>query len=299
MRKWVVLYTAVVMLITSTQATTAAQGGTSGTTLKTEGRTALQQQVQIWQQALSKQPQFESWQQANPDIVPIGPGLHGWLATLRLDNKPVGYMIINAVEDGGYALGEYGIGNRPAFDPNTLYESLVRQGFYESYGDAVSRKLKLERDYIHPLQAVWKWTAPEGETYYLDAWTAEMLPIDERQWQQQTSRLKKPLTRNKMSLIKQLSAARTNKAFDPYERMPWLTKTSPLTVDQMKQLPAMLDRKTEIRFTAELYDESVLFVWPAVGYHQWDDDNLFVAFDQLGTRYVPLDTLSSDGHFYR
>ncbi|CAH1206730.1 hypothetical protein PAECIP111893_02596 [Paenibacillus plantiphilus] len=298
MRKWVVLYTAVVMLITSSQTTAAAQGGTGGPTLKTEARTALQQQVQIWQQSLSKQPLFESWQDANPNIVPIGPGLHGWLVTLRLDNKPVGYMIIHATQDGGFALGEYGVGDRPAFDPNTLYESLVRQGFYETYADAASRKLKLERNYIHPLQAVWKWTAPEGDIYYLDAWTAEMLPIDEQQWQQQTSKLNKPLIQDNASLIKQLSAARTNRAFDPYERMPWLTK-SPLTADQMKQLPLLLDRKTEIRFTAELYDESVLFVWPAVGYHQWDHNNLFVAFDQLGTRYVPLDTLSSDGRFYR
>lgn len=297
MRKWVVIYTAVVMLISSTQATAAAPAG-PGTASAADNRSALQQQVQVWQQSLSRQPQFHSWQQAKAAIVPIGPGLHGWLVTLRLNNKPVGYMIVNAAEDGGFDLGEYGIGDRPAFDPDTLYQSLVRQGFFSSYADAAGRNLKLERDYIHPLQAVWKWVAPEGEIYYLDAWTAEMLPIDDGLWQQQTSKLASPAMKSRSALIEKLSAARINKTFDPYERIPWLTK-APLTSEQMKQLPALLDRKAEIRFTAELYDQTVLFVWPAIGYHQWNDNNLYVAFDHQGTRYVPLDTLSSGGQFYR
>ncbi|MBW7474332.1 hypothetical protein K0T92_06215 [Paenibacillus oenotherae] len=297
MRKWItILYTGLFLIVASTPAASAAQPGSSPP--PAADRTEVQQQVQVWIDALSKQPQFESWKKASWNIVSIGPGLHGWLVTLHQNNKPVGYMIVNATEDGGFALGEYGIGGHPAYDPDILYQSLVRQGFFESYAAAASQKLKLERNYIHPLQAVWKWVTPEGETYFLDAWTAEMLPIDEKQWEQQTGKLSIPQPKsNKAALIRTLSAARTNMAFDPYERMPWLTKP-PLTKDQVKQLPSLLDRKSEVRYTAELYNENVLFVWPAIGYHLWNNETLFVAFDQQGTRYVPLETIAADGSFY-
>ena len=94
-------------------------------------QTELEQQVQAWANILVKQPPFQSWKSASKD-TPIGPGMHGWLVTFQVNHKPVGYMIVNATENGGFSLSEYGVGDHPAYDPNTLYQSMIRQGYFKS-----------------------------------------------------------------------------------------------------------------------------------------------------------------------
>ena len=94
-------------------------------------------------------------------------------------------MIVNATENGGFALSEYGVGDHPAYDPNTLYQSMIRQGYFKSYADAIKKPLRIERLYVHPLLAVWKWVAPDGQAIYMDAWSGEALPIDDSIWTKQ------------------------------------------------------------------------------------------------------------------
>jgi hypothetical protein len=292
MRRWIPLYTALLLMLVGTHV--SASGRTS-LAADTGLHSKLEAQVRVWAEALSTQPQFHAWKEAQHTIVPIGPGQHGWLVTFHIGRKTVGYMIVNATQDGGFSLGEYGVGAHPAFDPNTLYQSLVRQGFFLSYSDAIKKPLRLEREYVHPLLAVWKWYAPDGQTYYLDAFTGENLPIDHTAWAKQSEMLRKI---NLTPAVVQLSGARSNDGFDPYERMPWLTQ-SPLSASQIGRLTAMIDHKAEIRFTVELYDQTVRFVWPAVGYHRWNEGAVYIAFEQSGFRYVPLDTIAANGHFYR
>ncbi|BBH19466.1 hypothetical protein Back11_08110 [Paenibacillus baekrokdamisoli] len=299
MRKWIPLYAALVILLASSHVSAAAQTLVSQPELKQQ-QSKLEQQVQTWTNILTQQAQFRSWKHATPNIVPIGPGMHGWLVTFLIDHKPVGYMIVDATEDNGFALSEYGVGEHPAFDPNTLYQSMIRQGYFTSYADAVKKPLKIERLYVHPLLAVWKWYSPDGQTVYMDAWTGESLPINDQIWKKQTeassAKVKKEAAQP-ATLLSLLSASRTNETFDPYERMPWLTK-SPLTSEQVTKLPELLNHKAQIRFTAELYDKSVLFVFPTIGYHCWNNNSIYVAFDQEGTRYVSLNTIKTKGLFY-
>lgn len=256
--------------------------------------------MQTWVEQLGKQQGFTAWKQSTTSITPIGPGQHGWLVTLRdKAAKPVGYLIVHAKEDGGFQLSEYGSGSHPAYDPNTLYQSMIQQGLISSYADALLHPLKLERLYMNPLLAVWKWDSPDGQTYYLDAWTGEALPIDDKQWLSAGVKLKK-LTADGSSApsaAKSISLVRMNPTFDAYEQMPWLTK-KPLETNKVNQLTQLLDRQAKIRFTSELYDRTVLFVWPAIGYHQWNDQKLYVAFDQYGMRYVALADIQSQGLFF-
>lgn len=273
-----------------------------------EVKSKLEQQVKLWSDTLSKQPQFEAWKNASPVIVPIGPGTHGWLVTFQVNRKPVGYMIVNATVNGGFELGEYGAGDHPAFDPNTLYRSLIRQGLITSFTEAMKKPLHLERLYLSPVLAVWKWTTAAGETYYLDAWNGEALPVNDKMWDEQVAaaaaaaKLKSPTVP-----LTTVAQAHVNQCFDPYERMPWLTK-SPLSFDQVRlHLPEYLDKMSQIRYTAELYRKTVLFVYPAIGYHRWNSGSsigtaapsVFVEVDYEGSRFIPMTTMNSLGHFYR
>ncbi|WP_308634590.1 hypothetical protein [Paenibacillus silvisoli] len=300
MRRWISFFALVALvLMAGTNAVSAAAVTSSAAP---QGHASkLQQQVDAWAGTLAAQPQFKSWKKATSSIVPLGPGTHSWLVTFRINRQPVGYMIVHATTEGGFMLGEYGTGAHPAFDPNTLYRSMVRQGMFTSFAEAIKKPLHLERLYVSPVLAVWKYKEAGGETYYLDAWTGEALPISDRLWQEQVSALHTGSdSAASVPVLSKLSNAKANKAFDPYERMPWLTK-SPLTKEQLGRLPNLLDQRSQIRFTAELFHETVLFVYPAVGYHRWNDNSLFIALDSSGTlctRYVPMEALKQEGRFY-
>jgi hypothetical protein len=297
MRKWVSLFAAFFIIMAGSQVSAASQLTISQ---PEQMQTELEQQVQAWANILVKQPPFQSWKSASKHIAPIGPGMHGWLVTFQVNHKPVGYMIVNATENGGFALSEYGVGDHPAYDPNTLYQSMIRQGYFKSYADAIKKPLRIERLYVHPLLAVWKWVAPDGQAIYMDAWSGEALPIDDSIWTKQANKSAAPSQTAAVStpVLSLLSSAQTNAAFDPYERMPWLTKT-PLSKEQVNHLTDLLSHKAEIRFTAELYDASVLFVYPAIGYHVWNNKSVYIAFDQEGTRYVSLSSIQGKGSFYK
>lgn len=304
MRKWIPFYAAILVMllggggILSAAAVPESQSSnqiSNGAPQSSE----LRRQAGQWIQTIAKQNGFQEWLSAKVDITPIGPGQHGWLVTLRGDNAlPVGYLIIHAKENGGFLLGEYGAGRHPAFDPNTLYTSMVHQGLVASYAEATKRPLKLERLYVHPLLAVWKWTSPDGQVHYLDAWTAEELPINESQWKRAAQKLRAESVGSGIALASsRIRTSRTNEVFDAYERMPWLTK-QPIAKPTSDRIVSLLDQQRQIRFTTELYDKKVLFVLPAVGFHRWDDQSLFIAFDQYGSRFVPMSAIQAEGLFF-
>ncbi|SFI27839.1 hypothetical protein SAMN02799624_00070 [Paenibacillus sp. UNC496MF] len=306
MNKWTAMFAAVLAAMLALGAGfpgRAASAAPAASAASAPAESALRQHVRTWTDALSKQPAFRSWTSAERTIAPLGPGTHGWLVTFAAAGKPVGYMIVNATPEGGYRLGEYGVGAHPAFYPVTLYNALIRQGLVGSYAEIAKKPLRLERLYLSPVLAAWKWSAAGGETYYLDAWTGEAMPVDDAAWQKQSKRTPGTVTTAGSSGAPQpskLTAVRSNRAFDPFERMPWLT-SSPLSAKQVQGLAGMLDKLQQIRYTAELFNASVLQVLPAVGYHGWNGGPLYVAFDQAfpGTRYVPVDALDREGHFYR
>ncbi|MFD0713745.1 hypothetical protein [Paenibacillus sp. GCM10027626] len=259
--------------------------------------TALEAQVDKWIKAISNQPDFHSWQEAEAVITPLGPGQHGWLVSLRHNKQDVGYMIVHAKEDGGFSLGEYGTGSQPIFNANTLYQSLVQQDLIPSYEYAIKKPLQLERLYVHPLLAAWKWLAPDGQIYYMDAWTGDVLPVSDEDWQ---AAVKQQSATSTLSIkAGQIVKAKLNDSFDLFASLPWLTKT-PLAAQA--QLENQLDRKQQIRFAAEMFDSRILFIWLVIGYHRWDTSDLFIAFSQddstYGIRYIPLHALTKQGKFF-
>ncbi|RCW49353.1 hypothetical protein [Paenibacillus prosopidis] len=256
----------------------------------------LEQQAQLWVDELANQPHFEKWKLASLQISPIGPGTHSWLVLVKQNKETVGYLVVNAVENGGFQLGEYGTSRQPLFDDQTLSRSIKQL-------ELLKPADKTEALYIHPLLAAWKVTADQ-ETYFTDAASGELLPVESKDWLAASytplihaERMQAPAS---AKLLKHVSLP----SFDRYARLPWLTK-EPLQVgiSTYSSLFAKINSKEQLRYTAELFEGQMLYVWSIVGYNKWDSGHLYLALeageDGSERRYVPLLLLIELGHFYR
>jgi hypothetical protein len=253
-------------------------------------------QAQLYVNELAEQPSFDNWKGAKLDISPLGPGTHSWLVIVKQSGESVGYLVIQAKEDGGYKLGEYGIGSRPLFSAQTLSFSV------KQLGETRTKKV-VEPLYSHPLLTAWKITA-DGLTTIADAASGELLPVTSANW---TKAAEAPL-----SSVPGIEAPPETKlmkaiilpSFPPYGKMPWLTdKPLKLKADSHRELLSAINNKEQLRYTAELFFGEMLYVWSVVGYSKWDNSQVYVALeaDDDGTsrRYIPLPLLLALGHFYR
>jgi hypothetical protein len=256
----------------------------------------LQQQAQRWVDELAASPSFAAWKKSSLVISPIGPGTHSWLVLVKQNHDTVGYLVVNAVEAGGFQLGEYGTSNHPLFDEQTLSRSMQQL-------ELLKPASKTEALYVHPLLAAWKVTA-DKDTYYTDAASGEVLPVQPSDWAA-ASAIKLTNTgqmqaADKATILKQV----TLPSFNAFAKLPWLTKQPmPLSTSSYSALFAHLNNKEQLRYTAELFDGQMLYVWSVVGYNKWSTGPIYVALetDENGSdrRYIPLTLLIELGHFYR
>lgn len=258
----------------------------------------LEQAVRGWIEALSAQKPFAEWKQAAPSIEALGPGTHGWLVTMRLSSgKPVGYMVVYAAEDGTYRLGEYGSGPQPLFDSAALSRSLVANGLISTSTPA----FKAEKLYLHPFAAVWR-VQVNGQTYWLDAKTDEMLPLDDEEWnllaQAASAKSYAPFPAQPGNGEK-LADVKLNEAFDPFERLPWLMNEKPFSASNEKTLLGWLQQCKQLRYVTEPFGDRMLYALAVVGYGRWPGGRIDIALDNEGTRFVPLSALRAAGLFYK
>lgn len=246
----------------------------------------LEQQVEGWVLALAKQKAFSDWQDADRRIEALGPGTHGWLVLLTAKKRPIGYLIVNAVEDGGYQLAEYGRGPYPLFSQQKLKQALLEEGYADKRDQPVG-----VRHYLHPFAAVWEVGLSEG-TIWLDGKTAEWLPIQAASLAEQSEPASTLLPSERVV------RHRLNETFDVYERLPWLTKDTVFPADNERKLKSRLNQGKPLRYIAEPYGDAMLYALPVIGYLQWSNGRLDVALDADGERYIALDVLLQLGRFY-
>ncbi|CAM4198885.1 hypothetical protein L1N85_15700 [Paenibacillus alkaliterrae] len=256
----------------------------------------VEQQAKLFVDELAEQPDFNSWKQASLHVSPIGPGTHSWLVLVKQTNETVGYLVIHAVEKGGYQLGEYGISSHPLFDEQTLTRSVRQLELLKPASD-------IEPLYVHPLLAAWKVTA-EQDTYYTDAASGELLPVQTNDWAAASSSKLMEAGRKQAPASAKLLKHVSLPSFNPYGLMPWLTKTPiQLSTSSYWGLFAKLNNKEQLRYTAELFEGQMMYVWSVVGYNKWNSGHLYIALeageDGTDRRYVPLLLLLELGHFYR
>ena len=255
---------------------------------------ALQKQLKIWIDALAKQEPFRRWSGAEIRLDPLGPGTHGWLATLTDPDagEPGGYLVVYAEDgpDGGYRLGEYGLGAYPLFADAVALRTLRENGYLPPSGEYA-----MTRMYRHPLAAAWKVRA-DGSLYWLDAKTGEELPLDDRDWERtaQAPEQVPPIEPGET-----VSHVRLHEAFDPYERLPWLMGEAALPADPADAILKRLRDGLHVRFVSEPFGDPVLYALPVIGYVAWSGGRIDLAFDQNGPRFVPLALMRELGKFYK
>ncbi|MCU6709519.1 hypothetical protein M6D81_12480 [Paenibacillus sp. J5C_2022] len=258
---------------------------------------SLEKQAGAWADKLAGSgAEYENWRDATLHISPLGPGTHSWLVVLTKDENTVGYMIIHADPEGGYVLGEYGYGPYHPFHAASLL--LAEQYTGESLSDG-----KAESVYVQPLLALWQWSHGK-EPLYADPVHGGPLPVTEEEMKKATELeadmpIRHGVTIPHASLTSQLDLP----SFQPYDRMPWLTESPiPLESDARSLLRALQNNEQEIRYTAELYSESIQYVWSVIGYDLWEDQVLYVKLysnqEVESVRIIPFHYLAKMGQFY-
>lgn len=252
----------------------------------------LERQVQEWIERLADQKPFQAWQTADPQIEALGPGTHSWLVLFTKEGKDIGYMVVHAVTDGSFRLGEYGVGPYSLFSQQLMKQSLIDSGLIAEEEQEVTAV----KHYAHPFAAAWEITIGQ-ETVWLDAKTAEQLPVDGDVWKRMFPD-DTPVYAGAEDGERTV-ALRLNEPFDAYEKLTWLTKEAPFPAKDASKLQKRLNNKQHLRYVTEPFGDAMLYAVPIVGYQRWSNGRLDLAIDMQGTRFVPLDVLTSNGLFYR
>ena len=251
----------------------------------------LEKQVASWVEALSKETPFAAWQGADPQIEALGPGTHSWLVLYTKAGRNIGYMVVNAALDGTFNLEEYGLGPYPLFSYDLLKQSLVDDGLLTS---AHPKPAAVRKHYVQPFAAAWEVKIGE-DIYWLDAKTAEQLSLDAAS----AAKLFQGQEDTKIPVADKISHTKLNPTFDAYERIPWLMQETPFPAKEVLRLQARLDEEKHLRYVTEPLAGAMLYALPVIGYQRWASGRFDVALDMNGARFIPLDTLLSDGTFYR
>ncbi|QJC51701.1 hypothetical protein HGI30_09190 [Paenibacillus albicereus] len=270
-------------------------------------RSALETKASRWRDELSRLPEFAAWKSAELRLEPLGPGTHAWLVDVRQANggRPVGYMILNAKDDGTVELGEYGAGESPLFRPSALRRGLEKEGLRPADFTALMQ-------YASPFAAVWRLEDRQGRIRFADATSGELLPIQEKDWNQAAKRTSSSAIYNEnasvtkpnkpASLAKpvRLTSSRSFRGDDPLQRLAWLLQ-APLAAPSEAKLLQRLQAGTPLDYTAEVFGGKALYIGQAAGFHRWSEAPAFGAFRMAGStalRYVPLVDAAAAGFFY-
>ncbi|MDQ6419018.1 hypothetical protein RB620_06145 [Paenibacillus sp. LHD-117] len=272
---------------------------TIGLPQSTEQSVTLKEQARLWAEELSNAQDsiFLNWKGAWISTAPLGPGTHSWIVLFKQNQTIVGYMIVHSKENGEYMLGEYGTGEYPPFSTQSLKIALSKLGLNQT-------SMKARRVYVHPLQAAWQLTSGQvDEVHYTDAYSGEELPVDSAGWDELAGQAEKATKHGLTNTHASIRSSASMTSFDPYGRMPWLTKRPySITSGSFDFIRDAVRQKQEIRYVSETFQGRMLYVWSIAGYTEWSSGEQFIAIDtdedSANRRYVPATLLRSLGQFY-
>ncbi|MBP2001250.1 hypothetical protein J2Z69_002293 [Paenibacillus shirakamiensis] len=246
---------------------------------------------------LSNTESFGGWSSAELAIEALGPGTHAWLVTV---GSSVGYLIISAKEEGGYALIEYGRGSLPLFGRTQLDHTLTSLALNKDH-------LKVEKFYAGPTLAQWKLTQTGTNSMriatYLDALSGELLPeTDASIYKQRVAWLNTSHTVSNSELQFPKLNEITANAFNPYDNMLWLTRKAVLS--SYTAIPVQLMQNKQLVFTSQGGTRTYSTALPLNGMQRWTGSpsipDVVYLFSQSETseRWIALSSLEASGQFY-
>ncbi|MEO2204207.1 hypothetical protein ABGV42_10660 [Paenibacillus pabuli] len=258
----------------------------------------------------------QGWNSAQLDFSPLGPGTHSWLVNAHIDGSRVGYLIITANLKGKLQLSEYGQGEHNPYDLSLLQQSLQR---HHVDLKELSRGGNIQLRYAFPLLAYWQVEQSGADIIYIDATNGDTLPngvveaMERKSQDEQTPTLSSTLPVTVQ--LQSRSAERSNVPsfsadpiyvqpdFDPADNLLWITSKA-VPVTSLQPLIQQWTNQQAIVFSA---DDNILYggPLPVSGYQVWrnDDRSEQIEYVAIGghssvRRFVPIDTLIEDGHFY-
>ncbi|MGC5771292.1 hypothetical protein [Paenibacillus pabuli] len=258
------------------------------------------------------------WKQAELDFYPLGPGTRSWLVYADVEGSPVGYMIISANDQGQLLLSEYGQGGQRPYSSSLLDQALDKQQL--NLQELSTEGGELKWGYAPPLLAYWKVERPHAAAIYIDATNGDTLPegvLKELELDVDAQNTKRPHSMTTMSgqttvipsvspqdSILSVDSMQLQPSFNPADNLLWITSKA-VSITGVKALSEQWKKDKTIVFSANHQNVFYGGPLPVSGYQIWRNDRgtaqlQYVAIGGHNSvrRFVPLQTLIRDGHFY-
>ncbi|WP_162037829.1 hypothetical protein [Chengkuizengella sediminis] len=268
------------------------------TTPNVKPQETFEQNINNWIKTLKLQEGFHEWEYASWKSYALGPGTHNRLIILlsKKTKQEIGYLVVGADSKGNYKLVEYGAGEYPLFSLNTL-QTTFDVTYLKDLNIPEIKDLEIEqfveRIYPNALEAVWK-VSIEPYTFYIDAKSGEIYPIDSDSINKTPREINYTLYAGTTSYIQH---SLEKEIFDPFEKLKWVSN-DPQLVNSYEDFQKTLLNEEEVTYTEKLFEQAVRMPLAVIGYHQWNEGQLYIALDQNGVRYIHFMSLYPYGQFF-
>ncbi|MFC9707806.1 hypothetical protein ACFTRD_06580 [Paenibacillus sp. NPDC056933] len=256
------------------------------------------------------------WKQAELNFYPLGPGTRSWLVYADVEGSPVGYMIISENDQGQLQLSEYGQGGQRPYSSSLLNQVLDRHQL--TLQELSTEGGELQWCYAPPLLAYWKVDRPHAAAIYIDATNGDTLPEGVlKELDVDSQNTKRPHSMTTMSgqttvipsvspqgSLRSVDSMYLQPMFNPADNLLWITSKA-VSITGVKSLNEQWKDYKAIVFSANHQNVFYGGPLPVSGYQIWRNDRgtALLQYVAIGghtsvRRFVPLQTLIRDGHFY-
>lgn len=227
------------------------------------------EQINVWITQLSqKDPLFSNWKQSEWKSQSLGPNSKQWLITLYKKKETVGYLVVGQDDKEQLVLFEYGLDGINLFEPGLL-------NYYHSDKVKRAKSIKLVYQGLSSFFHI----ELKNEEIIIDGKTGEQIPQEFiYNKKNQTIDLAPKKVGNQLVNFYSKPLSSWDEAF-PVEAI--IKKTLPLS-----DLTQIQHRNAYLK--SAIWNDHINLLLPIVGWHQWSEDETFIAVEQEGYRFLPL-----------
>lgn len=191
------------------------------------------------------------------------------------------YLIVTMDRSIQEQILEYGIGTYLPYQKNVIINEDIQQLQPKSFY------------YFSPIESFWKYDLGK-EIVYIEGSTGEWLPdLNEQKI--------KNIVPTVLTFQETLTNAFQNRnlSFNPNDDLSWLSNHSQNEgIIDLSQIKSLLQANQRLMFVGSKYNNQVNFAYPIIGYHLWNQNQLYLAIydDELDlVRYISIKDLLKYG----